>query len=127
MRTTFIVGFPGEGEEEFAELQRFVDEVGFDHVGVFAYSWQRENPGAELGDPVPQRVKEKRLRALMRQQERISRERHRALKGARVTALVEGASAGVRAAAAGQAGGAGARGGRPRAVLRRYARKPAIW
>ena len=92
VRTTFIVGFPGEGEEEFAELQRFVDEVRFDHVGVFAYSWQSENPGAELGDPVPQRVKEKRLRALMRQQERISRERHRALKGTRVTALVEGAS-----------------------------------
>jgi ribosomal protein S12 methylthiotransferase len=92
VRTTFIVGFPGEGEEEFAELQRFVDEVGFDHLGVFAYSWQPENPGAELGDPVPQRVKAKRLRALMRQQERISRERHRALRGTRVTALVEGAS-----------------------------------
>jgi ribosomal protein S12 methylthiotransferase len=92
VRTTFIVGFPGEGEEEFAELERFVDEVRFDHVGVFAYSWQPENPGAALGDPVPQRTKQRRLRALMRRQERISRERHRELKGARVTALVEGAS-----------------------------------
>ena len=92
VRTTFIVGFPGEGEEEFAELERFVAEVGFDHVGVFAYSWQPENPGAELGDPVPRRTKERRLRAIMRQQEAISRARHRALKGTRVTALVEGAS-----------------------------------
>ena len=92
VRTTFIVGFPGEGEEEFAELQRFVAEVGFDHVGVFAYSWQPENPGAELGDPVPHRTKERRRRAIMRQQETISRARHRALKGTRVTALVEGAS-----------------------------------
>jgi ribosomal protein S12 methylthiotransferase len=92
VRTTFIVGFPGEGEEEFAELERFVDEVRFDHVGVFAYSWQPENPGAALGDPVPQRTKQRRLRALMRRQERISREKHRELKGARVTALVEGAS-----------------------------------
>ena len=92
VRTTFIVGFPGEGEEEYAELERFVDEVRFDHVGVFAYSWQPENPGAALGDPVPQRTKQRRLRALMRRQERISREKHRELKGARVTALVEGAS-----------------------------------
>ena len=92
VRTTFIVGFPGEGEEEFAELERFVDEVRFDHVGVFAYSWQAENPGAELGDPVPERTKQRRLRALMRRQQRISRERHRELRGARVTALVEGAS-----------------------------------
>jgi len=92
VRTTFIVGFPGEGEDEFAELERFVDEVRFDHVGVFAYSWQPENPGAELGDPVPARVKERRRRAIMRRQEAISRGRHRALKGTRVTALVEGAS-----------------------------------
>ena len=92
VRTTFIVGFPGEGEAEFEELQRFVADVGFDHVGVFTYSWQPENPGAELGDPVPPKVKESRRRLLMKQQEKISRERHRALKGTLVTALVEGAS-----------------------------------
>jgi len=92
VRTTFIVGFPGEGEVEFAELERFVDDVRFDHVGVFTYSWQPENPGAGLGDPVPERVKEWRRRALMKRQERISRERHRALRGTRVTAVVDGAS-----------------------------------
>ncbi len=92
VRTTFIVGFPGEGEAEFAELQRFVGEMRFDAMGVFAYSWQEENPGADLGDPVPRRVKMQRLRTLMRQQERISREIHRGLRGRELVALVEGAS-----------------------------------
>jgi len=92
VRTTFIVGFPGEGEAEFAELQRFVEEVAFDHVGVFAYSYQEENPGAALGDPIPRRVKERRRRLLMRQQERISRAHHAALRGTEALAIVDGAS-----------------------------------
>jgi len=92
VRTTFIVGFPGEGDAEFAELQAFVDEVRFDHVGVFAYSFQDENPGAALGDPVPARTKERRRRVLMKQQERISRERNRAFRRRETIAIVEGAS-----------------------------------
>ncbi len=92
VRTTFIVGFPGEGEEEFAELERFLDEVRFDHVGVFAYSFQEENPGAALGDPVPRRTKEHRRRLLMKRQERISRERNRSLVGRELPAIVEGPS-----------------------------------
>ncbi|MCJ7440373.1 MAG: MiaB/RimO family radical SAM methylthiotransferase [Thermoanaerobaculaceae bacterium] len=92
VRTTFIVGFPGEGEREFEELQRFVEDVRFDHVGVFAYSHQEENPGAALGNPVPRRTKEQRRRLLMRQQERISRAMHRVLRGTETTAIVEGAS-----------------------------------
>jgi len=92
VRTTFIVGFPGEGEQEFEELQRFVEDVRFDHVGVFAYSHQEENPGAALGDPVPRRTKERRRRLLMRQQERISRAMNRVLRGTEMTAIVEGAS-----------------------------------
>jgi len=92
VRTTFIVGFPGEEEAEFEELERFVDEMRFDHVGVFAYSHQAENPGAALGDPVPARVKERRRRALMKRQERISRENHRRLRGAELLAIVEGPS-----------------------------------
>lgn len=90
VRTTFIVGFPGEGEAEFAELEAFVEEMRFDALGVFAYSWQEENPGAGLGPGAPQRVKMRRLRALMRRQERISREIHRELRGREVVALVEG-------------------------------------
>jgi len=92
VRTTFIVGFPGEGDAEFAELEAFVAGVGFDHVGVFAYSYQEENPGAALGDPVPARVKEKRRRTLMRLQERLSRVRNRALVGRALPAIVEGPS-----------------------------------
>ena len=93
VRSTFIVGFPGEGEAEFDELMAFLATQRFDHVGVFTYSHQPENPGAALGDPVPQKVKNARLRAVMRLQEKISRERHRTLRGTTVTALVEGASA----------------------------------
>jgi ribosomal protein S12 methylthiotransferase len=92
VRTTFIVGFPGEGDREFAELQVFVDELRFDHVGVFAYSYQEENPGAALGDPVPRAVKERRRRVLMKQQERISRANHRLLRGRELPAIVDGAS-----------------------------------
>jgi len=92
VRSTFIVGFPGEGDAELAELERFLDEMRFDHVGVFTYSWQEENPGAALGDPVPERVKAQRMRRLMRQQERISRESYRRLKGREVTAIVDGPS-----------------------------------
>jgi ribosomal protein S12 methylthiotransferase len=92
VRTTFIVGFPGEGEAEVAELQRFVADVRFDHVGVFAYSFQEENPCAALGDPVPARTKERRRRLIMRQQEGISRARLRELRGRCVEVLVDGAS-----------------------------------
>ncbi len=93
VRTTFIVGFPGEGEEEFAELCRFVEEVGFDHLGVFTYSFQEENPGADLGDPVPPEVKEARRHELLALQRRISRRRLRALRGREATVLVEGPAA----------------------------------
>jgi ribosomal protein S12 methylthiotransferase len=92
VRTTMIVGFPGEGDAEFAELERFVDEICFDALGVFSYSFQEENPGAALGDPVPRRVKESRRRRLMRQQERISRGRFRSVRGRQLGAIVDGAS-----------------------------------
>jgi len=92
VRSTFIVGFPGEGEAEFEELQEFLAEVRFDHVGVFAYSFQSESPAAPLGDPVPERTKQRRRRVLMRQQERIAREHLRELRGTRQVALVEGPS-----------------------------------
>jgi ribosomal protein S12 methylthiotransferase len=92
VRSTFIVGFPGEGEAEYEELERFVDEARLDHAGVFAYSWQPENPGAALGDPVPAKVKQQRRRRLMRLQERVSRANHKALRGRELTAIVDGPS-----------------------------------
>lgn len=90
VRSTFIVGFPGEGEPEFEELCAFLAEVRLDHVGVFTYSWQEENPGAELGDPVPEEVKSERRDRLMALQQEISYERNRALEGRVLPALVEG-------------------------------------
>lgn len=92
VRSTFIVGFPGEDEADVDVLEAFLREVAFDHVGVFAYSYQEENPGAHLGDPVPAREKQRRRRRLMKVQESISRERYRALRGREVTVLVMGAS-----------------------------------
>ncbi len=93
VRTSLIVGFPGEGEEEFAELCRFVEEVGFDHLGAFAYSFQEENPGAALGDPVPLKVKQARREKLLALQQRLSRRRLRALVGEARLVLVDGPSA----------------------------------
>ena len=90
IRTTFIVGFPGEGEEEFRELAGFVEAVRFDHLGVFTYSWQEENPGAALGDPVPAEVKERRRHELMLIQQEISTEHNARLVGRHLPALVEG-------------------------------------
>ena len=90
LRTTFIVGFPGEGDEEFSELMDFVREMRFDHLGAFTYSWQEENPGAELGDPVPEDEKGRRHRLLLEAQQDIALEHNSALIGRTLPALVSG-------------------------------------
>ena len=90
LRTTFIVGFPGEGESEFAELNDFIEEIGFDHLGVFSYSWQEENPGAELGDPVPEEVKAERRDRLLQAQQPISLMKNQSLVGRILPAIVAG-------------------------------------
>jgi len=90
VRTTFIVGFPGEGEHEFNELLDFVRELRFDHLGAFTYSWQEENPGAELGDPVAEEEKQRRHRVLMETQQKIAFEHNTNLVGKTLPALVSG-------------------------------------
>lgn len=90
LRTTFIVGFPGEGEEEFAELMDFVSEVRFDHLGAFTYSWQEENPGADLGDPVSESEKNERHHRLLETQQTIALDHNRSLVGRKFPALVAG-------------------------------------
>jgi ribosomal protein S12 methylthiotransferase len=90
LRTTMIVGFPGEGETEFDELMRFVEVTRFDHLGVFTYSWQEENPGSELGDPISAEVKQERHDRVMELQQQISLERNRELVGSTLPALVGG-------------------------------------
>jgi ribosomal protein S12 methylthiotransferase len=90
LRTTFIVGFPGEDEAEFDELMSFVHDIRFDHLGAFSYSWQEENPGADLGDPVPEEIKEERRRVLLEAQQKIALEKNQALIGRVMPALVTG-------------------------------------
>ena len=76
MRTTVIVGFPTEGEEEFKELLRFVEEFGFDYLGVFKYYHEEDTPAWEqFEDVVPEEVKEKRKQTLEAVQSYISEER----------------------------------------------------
>jgi len=90
LRTTMIVGFPGEGEAEFEELEEFVSDMRFDHLGVFTYSWQEENPGSELGDPVAEDIKQIRREKILALQQQISLERNEELIGRTLPAIVNG-------------------------------------
>jgi ribosomal protein S12 methylthiotransferase len=92
LRTTFIVGFPGETDDDFEELMGFVRDVEFDRVGVFTYSDEEGTHGYELGDKVPARVMKTRRAKLMREQAKISKRRNKALIGKRFRALLEGVS-----------------------------------
>ena len=73
-RTTFIVGFPGETEEQFKELCDFVKEMKFERAGVFAYSPEEGTPAYELEDDVPEEVKQERVDTIMAIQQNISLE-----------------------------------------------------
>ena len=92
LRTTFIVGFPGETEADFVELCDFVRETGFDHVGVFTYSHEEGTRAFALDDDVPAAVKRGRRNRLMQLQKRIVRQRQRARIGEVVPVLVDGPS-----------------------------------
>lgn len=92
IRSTFIVGFPGEGEGDFGELLSFVREAELDNVGVFTYSPEPGSGAEELGDPIPAELKEMRRASLMEAQQPIARKRNRARKGRVFDALLEGPS-----------------------------------
>jgi ribosomal protein S12 methylthiotransferase len=89
-RTSLIVGFPGESESQFKTLLRFVEEVQFDHLGTFQYSPEEGTPASRLSNPVPEDVKEERLRVLMETQKKISLKKYRRMVSRRIEALVEG-------------------------------------
>jgi ribosomal protein S12 methylthiotransferase len=93
LRTTFIVGFPGETDRDFAELQDFVETVGFDHVGVFTYSHEEGTSAHGLADDVAARVKKQRQAALMSLQRRIVKKAQQLRTGQQVRLLVDGPSA----------------------------------
>ena len=90
IRTTFIVGFPGEGDSEFRELCEFVRESQLDNVGVFTYSPEPGSGSEPLGDPVTAEEKERRRDFLLSLQRPIARRKNRALVGRTLEAIVEG-------------------------------------
>ena len=89
IRTTFIVGSPGETEAEFQELLQFVQAIEFDHVGVFTYSPQSGTPMAAMEGQLPETIKRRRYRELMELQQGISYRRNQALVGRDIDVLVE--------------------------------------
>jgi ribosomal protein S12 methylthiotransferase len=89
LRSTFIVGFPGETEDDFAQLLAFVEAAQLDRVGCFAYSPVRGATANDLPDPVPEAVKEERRARFMELQERISAAKLAAKVGTTMTVLVD--------------------------------------
>jgi len=92
LRTSFIVGFPGETAEHFQQLLEFVEQGHFDRVGVFRYSREEGTAAALLDNQVPEREKKKRQNKLMKAQSRVSFRKHQALRGQQIAVLVEGYS-----------------------------------
>jgi ribosomal protein S12 methylthiotransferase len=93
LRTTFIVGFPGETVEDQTELESFVRAIEFDHVGVFTYSHEEGTSAHALADDVPATTKRKRQAAVMRLQKQVVRRAHRRRIGQQVRVLVDGPAA----------------------------------
>lgn len=92
LRTSLIVGFPGETPEKFDELVAFVNEIRFDHLGVFVYSREEGTPAAELPDQLPEKEKEERRDIIMEEQAIISYDMNQSLIGSVHEVLIEGRS-----------------------------------
>jgi len=95
LRTTFIVGYPGETDEEFQTLLDFIGEIRFDRVGAFQFSFEPGTTSEPLGDPVPPEVKQARWEQLMELQQGISLERNQAFVGQTLDVLIEGQGDGI--------------------------------
>ncbi len=89
LRTTVIVGFPGESEDDFRLMLDLLEELSFDRVGAFTYSVEDGTPAADMPDQIPDSLKRERLEELMDVQRMISSERNEALIGRRFRALVD--------------------------------------
>jgi len=95
LRTSFIIGYPGETEEEFRALLDFLDEIAFDRVGVFAYSQEEGTQAALLPGQIPEELKAERYDRAMEIQQAISLKRNRQFIGQQLEILVEGAGDGI--------------------------------
>jgi ribosomal protein S12 methylthiotransferase len=89
IRTTYIVGFPGESQEDFQELYDFTEEYKFDRLGVFAYSKEEDTPAYKMKDQVDDDIKEERLDKIMRLQKKLSRQINKQQIGTTHKTLVE--------------------------------------
>jgi ribosomal protein S12 methylthiotransferase len=95
IRTTFIVGYPGETEAQFEGLLQFVRDLQFDRVGAFQYSFEPGTPSAELDDQLPEEVKQERYERLMEMQQAISLKRNQLHVGRTLEVLIEGQGDGL--------------------------------
>jgi len=89
LRSTFIVGFPGETEEQFGELLDFLEEAEFDHLGVFAYSREENTPSAKLKGQMSEKVKEERVNRLVETQRKIAFRKRQRLVGKDVMVIAD--------------------------------------
>lgn len=89
IRTTFIVGYPNETEQDFEELYSFVEEQKFERLGVFTYSPEEGTSAYSLADPIPQEIKDERLDKIMRLQQQISLERNKSLIGNTIDVIID--------------------------------------
>lgn len=90
LRTTYIVGYPGETEDEFDTLMSFISEIKFDRVGVFPFSFEPGTASEPLGDPIPENIKQERLEKVMLLQQDISQQKNQEQIGKTLPILVEG-------------------------------------
>ncbi|MGH2350080.1 MAG: 30S ribosomal protein S12 methylthiotransferase RimO, partial [Chloroflexota bacterium] len=121
LRTTFIVGFPGETQAHFEYLLQFMDEVRFEHVGIFPYYPEDDTPAATLPNQVPDRVKQQRKRRALELQQGLSLERNQAFVGRTLEVLVEGKADESRATAS-----LGDRGGGDQLIGRTFRDAPEV-
>lgn len=89
LRTTVMVGFPGETDDDFQRLDRFIEKIRFDHLGVFIYSDSEDLPSHNLPDPVDKKVARDRKKYLMEHQQKISTQNNQKYLGRLLTVLVE--------------------------------------
>ena len=95
IRTTFIVGYPGETDEEYQALYDFVQEIRFDRVGTFQFSFEPGTTSEPLGDPIPAEVKQERFERLMELQQGISMQVNQSYVGRTLDVLIEGRDKGI--------------------------------
>lgn len=95
LRSTFIVGYPGETEEDFELLLRFIREIRFDRAGAFTFSFEEGTASEPLGDPIPDEIKQNRYLRFMQEQEKISLSINQNFVGKSMDVLVEGIDKGI--------------------------------